>query len=137
MTTTPHSDQEAIRHKVMAPAIGLMTTAAMDMVVMLIVVVIIVSVMIAERDRADAVGIVLGFGFLATALLRLVFSAMCIRGAWETMHLRSLGLARVAAILSVIPCCYMNPFVIGCCIWFLVVISQPDVKSAFLTSRTV
>jgi hypothetical protein len=129
MTMSP--DREAIRPWVMAPAIALMATAALDIFVMLLAVGIMIAVMIKERDKADAVGVVLVLGMMVAALLRIGLSGLSIWGAWQMLQLRSHAWARSAGILAVIPCCYINPFLIAVGVWTLIVLSQPEVKAAF------
>jgi len=75
------------------------------------------------------------FAFLFTLpanVVGLIMAVVCLIGALKMMKLSSYGLALTSAILTMIPCgtccCLLN---IGAGIWALVVLSKPEVKSAF------
>lgn len=69
---------------------------------------------------------------LPANLVGLGIAIVCLFGALQMMKLKSYGLAIATAILLLIPCgsccCLLN---IGAGIWALVVLSKPEVKSAF------
>ncbi len=62
----------------------------------------------------------------------LIMAVLTIMGGWKMRNLESHGLAMTAAITSVIPCtacCLLIGLPAG--IWSLIVLNNPDVKSAF------
>ncbi|MFM1944349.1 MAG: hypothetical protein RI897_3331 [Verrucomicrobiota bacterium] len=70
---------------------------------------------------------------LAGSLVSLLLSGIILFGAIRMMGLRNYGFCMVVSILAVIPC--TTPcccFGIAAGIWSLVVLSRPEVKSAFL-----
>ena len=81
----------------------------------------------AERFSQIASGV---FG-LSIAILCIIFGVVILLGAIKMKNLESRGFALTAAILAVIPCmtCCCLGLPIG--IWALVVLNQPEVKSAF------
>ncbi len=69
---------------------------------------------------------------LGLAVLSIILGAVVIYGAMQMKDLRSYSLSMTSAIVAMIPC--LSP----CCllglpfgIWAIVVISSPEVKSAF------
>ncbi len=60
-----------------------------------------------------------------------LYNAVITYGAVKMKNLKSFGLAMTASILALIPCgsCWLLGIPFG--IWALVVLSRPDVKSAF------
>jgi hypothetical protein len=70
---------------------------------------------------------------LASNLLELAFGALILIGGLRMMSLRNYGLCMAAAILAIIPCtnaCCCIGLPLG--IWAVVVLSKPEVKSAFM-----
>lgn len=65
-------------------------------------------------------------------LFGIAMATVCLVGALQMMKLKSYGLVMAAAIIMLIPCgnccCCLN---IGAGIWALVVLTRPEVKSAF------
>lgn len=72
------------------------------------------------------------FFSLPANLLGLALAVTTLIGALQMMKLKSYGFAMATAIIMLIPCgnccCFLN---IGAGIWALVVLSKPQVKSAF------
>jgi uncharacterized membrane protein HdeD (DUF308 family) len=90
----------------------------------------------ANSDLAPVVGFIESMASTAVsvlfALIALGLSALIIFGGLKMKNLESRGLAMVAAILAIIPCCngcYCLGIPAG--IWALVVLNKPEVKAAF------
>jgi hypothetical protein len=68
----------------------------------------------------------------ATSLLSLLVAPVVIYGAIQMMRAKKISVARLAAILAIIPftsCCFLVGIPVG--IWALITLSKPDVKAAF------
>lgn len=139
-------NEAAARQMVQAPAIALLLTGVIFLVVRLIVFFVMPAAAVgmlewAQKEQAKAgqpvqhvdtsdikqgpVGYMIIVGMIASA-------AAIIFGAAKMRNLESYGLAMTASILSMIPylspcCCFGLPFGI----WALVVLSKPEVKGAF------
>jgi hypothetical protein len=126
--------------KLKAPAIGLIVAGSLNGVIALLALIggLLRLSGIAGRERlpadeAERVGFM--FGTVATyaiALLTLILAPLVIYGAVQMMAGRKHGLARAAAIISILPltsCCFIAGIPIG--IWALVVLAKPDVKALF------
>lgn len=77
-----------------------------------------------------AIGYVLGM--CLSVVFTLVFEGTAVYGAYCMLRLEKLHLARIAAILSIIPICsgcYVLGIPFG--IWALIVLNRPEVKAAF------
>ena len=68
---------------------------------------------------------------IVVGLLVLIVAPVIIYGALQMMKLKSHGLAMASSILAMIPCisCCLIGLPIG--IWSVIVLSKPEVKSAF------
>ena len=74
-------------------------------------------------------GTVLGYGI---ALLSLILSPVIIYGAVKMMKAQSFKIARVAAVLAVIPltsCCFVVSIPVG--IWALIVLGRSETRAIF------
>ena len=118
---------------VLIPAILLLAVASLSILLAIFAGFIIVFDTIRILDYHGGVA---GLPHVLPAILS--FTALCISyflvlyGAMQMLKGRRFGMARTAAILSVIPVC--SPlFVIGIPfgIWALVLLSKPEVRSAF------
>jgi hypothetical protein len=72
-----------------------------------------------------------GVAYVVAGVVGIIFAVVIILAGVKMMNLKSRGLAFTASILAMIPCscgCIVG-LPIG--IWSLIVLSQPDVKSAF------
>ena len=73
-----------------------------------------------------------GAGGIVGAIIGLALDGLVIMGALKMKNLQQYGLAMAASIVAMLPCISL-----GCCvglpagIWSLVVLSKPEVKSAF------
>ena len=64
------------------------------------------------------------------------FLGICLGGtmflcAWKMKNLESYGYALTASIIALLPCQYCCVLTLPFAIWALIVLNQPDVKSAF------
>ena len=82
----------------------------------------------AERMGYLASGVVLPL----LGLITIVLSPLIVYGAVQMLKARRHGMARLAAILSLIPlssCCFVLGIPVG--IWSLIVLRQPEVRATF------
>jgi len=127
----------AAAQQVNGPATGLIVTAVLGAVLQIVSLIMNLAgaSMMHQRQMANqpawvnmfsgAVGV--GFGILA-----IVLAALILVGALKMKKLESYGLAMAASIIAMVPClspCCLLGLPIG--IWALVVLSKPEVKSAF------
>jgi hypothetical protein len=83
-------------------------------------------------DEAERMGFLagtfLGYGL---GLLSLIFAPIIFFGALKMLKGERYGIAKISAILSVIPlsCCFPLSIIFG--IWSLIMLSKPDVKAFF------
>jgi hypothetical protein len=84
-------------------------------------------------DQAEKVGFMIGtVGTYVVALLSVVLAPIVIYGAVQMMQGKKHGLAKISAILSIIPvtsCCFLIGIPMG--IWSLIVLAKPEVKAVF------
>jgi hypothetical protein len=89
------------------------------------------------HDDAEEAGYIVGWvGGFAVALVCMVTSPVILYAGIQMSKVRSYGLARAGAILSVIPCttlCCIAGIPIG--IWTLVTLSKPEVRALFEQQR--
>ncbi len=125
----------AATEQINGPAIGLMVVAILGFVLQAISLVLnLVGTSFLATQQANqpwanmfsgAVGVVSG-------IVGLLVSGLIYYGAMKMKKLESYGLAMTASIVAMIPCispCCLIGLPIG--IWALVVLSKPEVKSAF------
>jgi hypothetical protein len=135
------------RHQVLMPAIGLMVTAGIDILLFLLdgLVRIINSYRVANgsapfgvtpdnlNDPGFKTGYIIGMvAFGALDVLLVVCAVVQIYGAIKMKNLQSFGLAMTSCVLGVIPCiscCFLVGMPFG--IWGLVTLNKPEVRSAF------
>jgi hypothetical protein len=124
--------------KVAGPAIGLMITAAIGMLLQLVsglmnLLSMLGGTAVALDQGADGIGMLLnGVVGLGINAIGLVMGFILIFGAVKMKGLSSYGLAMGASVIAMLPC--LSP----CCflglpmgIWSLVTLSDPEVKAAF------
>ena len=84
-------------------------------------------------DKAERIGFVVGtVATYGIALLSLVVAPIVVYGAIKMMKGTKPGLAKAAAVLSILPvtsCCFLLGIPMG--IWALVVLGKPEVKAVF------
>jgi hypothetical protein len=84
-------------------------------------------------NEAERMGYYIGtFGSYLMAFLSLIAAPIIIYGAMQMMKGQKYGLAKIAAILAIIPltsCCFLAGIPIG--IWAFVVLRSPEVKAFF------
>ena len=84
-------------------------------------------------DRAERTGFLAAtIGSYSLALISLLFAPVIIYGAVQMMNAKNLGLAKIAAVLSIVPitsCCFLMGIPIG--IWSLVVLRRPETRAVF------
>jgi hypothetical protein len=68
---------------------------------------------------------------VATAILGILLAALILIGALKMKKLESYGFAMTASIVAMLPCSLCCLFGLPIGIWALVVLSKPEVKSAF------
>jgi hypothetical protein len=84
-------------------------------------------------DQAERMGFMIGMiGSYIVSLLSLLLAPAIIYGAVQMLQGKKPGLARIAAVLAIIPvtsCCFLIGMPMG--IWSLVVLAKPEVKAIF------
>jgi hypothetical protein len=143
-------NHEAVSQKVKVPAIGLIVSASISLVMSIwgLGELLFSSMNIQQMDAQMAqlnnpqlqqfVDKILHFFYgpfgIANQIFQLIIAALILTGAIKMLKMRSYEFAFAAAILSVIPC------ITPCCgwvlalifgIWAMVVLVKPDVKSRF------
>jgi hypothetical protein len=86
----------------------------------------------AQSDQPAWVTMFSGTASIIAAILGILSSALILFGALKMRKLESFGLAMTSSIIAMIPCvspCCLIGLPIG--IWSLVILSKPEVKSAF------
>lgn len=138
-TGTPPSSRA--KSQVQGPAIGLIVTAAIGVILGLISLLsnLFGAGLASFEDLAgeyDGIGRVIGSSSGAvgvlSAVIALAVSGFIIWAALEMKELRNWTLAMVASILAMIPCigpCCLIGIPIG--IWSLVILMNPEVKATF------
>jgi hypothetical protein len=114
----------AARQKVNAPAVMLMVTAGLGLVVALMG-------LVSSGGGSAARPAPGGSGVIFLNLFQLAASGFIFFGALKMKNLESHGLAMAASIVAIIPCFTSCFFAIPAGIWSLVVLCKADVKAAF------
>lgn len=126
--------------KLRAPAIGLIIAGSLNGVSGLIAVLsgLMRLTGLAGRetlpmDQAERMGYMVGTIVpYVISLLSVVMAPVIIYGAIRMMHGKQPGLAKIAAILVILPvtsCCFLIGIPMG--IWSLIVLAKPEVKAVF------
>jgi hypothetical protein len=126
-----------VREKLKLPAIGLMLVGAINALSGLLLIVGNLASLLrgsqAPADPARRLGYMTWvIGSPIVGLLSLLAAPLIIYGAIQMYRSRSYGLARIAAVLALIPvtsvCCIPG---IPIAIWALIILHQPEVRAAF------
>ncbi len=128
-----------ILQKVKIPAIGLIITGVLNILLGLYFLVSSAFQMymgVFNRpftSEAEKIGFYVGFfGSTGLGVLGIFIAPVIIYGAVKMMRGKKYGLAKIAAILAIVPltsCCFIAGVPFG--IWAFVVLRQPDVKAFF------
>jgi hypothetical protein len=125
-----------VAERVQGPAIGLMVVAVVGgllQIASLIMRMVAPAIMASSRMPNQAwASMFSGTIGVVSAVIGLLVSGVIFLGAMKMKSLESYGLAMAASIIAMIPCfspCCLLGLPIG--IWALVVLSKPEVKSAF------
>lgn len=128
------SGQNAAKGKVMAPAIALIVSSGLSVVVFVVYGIVQLAIGAATpppgMDEAGAAGY--RFGFVCGIFLPVVINGIGLAGSIAMLRMQSYASAMTAAILAIVPCsalCLIGSMPIG--IWALVVLLSDDVKRAF------
>jgi hypothetical protein len=125
----------AAADQVNGPAIGLMIVAIVGFlwqVANLVWRMFFSAVAASQANQPEWVTMLSGTGAIVGAILGLLSSILVLFGALKMKKLESHGLAMAVSIIAMIPCvspCCLIGIPIG--IWSLVMLSKPEVKSAF------
>jgi hypothetical protein len=122
--------------QVNGPAIGLIVTAVLGAVVQIISLIFNLagaSILARSRMPQEAVANMFsGTIGVVSCIIAILLSGLIFFGAMKMKKLENYGLAMAASIIAMIPCfspCCLLGLPIG--IWAVVVLSKPEVKSAF------
>lgn len=122
--------------QVAGPAIGLIVTAILGFLVQVVSLVINLagaSLVHSRQMPSDAFATMLsGTVGAITSIIGILVSGLILFGAIKLKRLESYGLAMTVSIIAMIPCvspCCLIGLPLG--IWAVVVLSKPEVKSAF------
>lgn len=131
-----HGEMHA-RSRVSGPATGLMVVAAIFLA--LLVVGTAFNIFLLTSGLAEQLEQPGGMSKNEQIIIRMMLgvvlfaiNSIILYGAWQMRNLQSLGMAKAACILAVIPCCgpcYICGIPFG--IWGLVVLNDPQVQQAF------
>ena len=134
----PLADSEVALKLVRGPAIFLLVLSILDILASLLGIVMtffqtaLLSMSNLPQQNVELqrqVSILFGLPANATGL---VIAIICLFGSIRMMKLKSYGLAMTSAVLMLFPCgtccCCVN---VGAAIWALVILSKPEVKTAF------
>jgi hypothetical protein len=128
-----------VLQKLNVPAIGLLVGSVLNLLIGILTIVSGImrysgimgkeTLPTAEAERAGfLIGTILvyGIGFLSIVIAPIIFF-----GALKMMKGEKYGLAKISAILAVIPlsCCFPLSIIFG--IWALIVLGKPEVKAFF------
>lgn len=130
-------DYEAARAKVQAPAMTLLITTAVFMVLRLVLLVLnLMGVgMIAAagvNDPQNGQAMANAVGGTVGSIIALVCSGLVLFGAWKMKSLESRSMAMAASILAMIPCtspCCLVGLPVG--IWCVMTLNDPVVKAVY------
>ncbi len=126
--------------QVSGPSIGLLVTGIIGGILSLLILIVSffgtsIGAMMADRfDEVDEryLDLYEGAGSIASSFIGLLVAALIIFAALKMKELSQYGLCMAASILAMIPCispCCIIGLPIG--IWCLIILSRPEVKSAF------
>jgi len=121
--------------QVNGPAIGLMVVAIIGFLAQVFSLVwrlFFSAVAAAQTNQPEWVTMFSGTGAIIGSILGILSSILVLFGALKMKKLESYGLAMTVSIIAMIPCvspCCLIGLPIG--IWSLVILSKPEVKSAF------
>jgi hypothetical protein len=121
--------------QVNGPAIGLMVVSILEIAfaaVSLLLQIIGVSILGANQTGNQALAnLMSGTAGILSSILVIILAGVILVGAVKMKRLENYGLAMAASIIAMLPCslCCIAGLPIG--IWSLVVLSKPEVKSAF------
>lgn len=126
--------------QVSGPSIGLLVTGIVGGILSLLILIVSffgtsIGAMMADRfDELDEryLDLYEGFGSIASSFIGLLVAGFIIYAALKMKELSQYGLCMAASILAMIPCispCCIIGLPIG--IWCIVVLSKPEVKTAF------
>ena len=129
-----------ILQKLKGPAIGLIVAGSLNGVIALLTLLgglFRLSGMggpeVVPTDQAERMGYMVGtVGAYGMAVLTLICAPLVIYGAIQMLSGKKYGLAKAAAILSIIPltsCCFLVGIPLG--IWAMVVLGKPEIKALF------
>jgi hypothetical protein len=122
-------DPVRARQRVMAPAVTLLVLAALTAIARVAGLIITFAFMGAQQQEQD---VAYNMGAIGGNVIALMLNVATIAGAYKMTRLESIGAARTAAIISVIPIC--SPCLllgIPFGIWALVVLADPPVQACF------
>lgn len=135
ITAVPASQPDAVE-RVKGPATGLIVVAILGAIVQLISLIVhfaAPSFMTNSRMPQEAwANMFSGTIGVVSGIIAILLSGLVLFGALKMKKLENYGLAMAASIIAMIPCfspCCLLGLPIG--IWALVVLSKPEVKSAF------
>jgi hypothetical protein len=117
------------------PAIGLIVVAVLGALLQIVSIIknlVMGSAMPANAQLPALVKMLTGPVGVALGIIGILVSVVILLGALKMKKLESYGLAMAASIIAMIPCfspCCLLGLPIG--IWAIVVLSKPEVKSAF------
>jgi hypothetical protein len=133
------------RQKLRAPAIGLIIAGSLNGMTGLLALLSglfrltgIAGKESLPSDQAEKMGFMIGTIVpYMIAFLSLALAPVIIYGAVQMIQGKKAGLAKIAAILAIVPatsCCFLIGIPMG--IWSLVVLAKPEVKAVFRPSGT-
>jgi hypothetical protein len=127
-----------VKQRLKAPAIGLIAVGVMNAVFGLILIFgtllrFVRPARIEFGSEEERLGYLLsGVVWPLLGLITIILSPLVIYGAIQMLKARRYGMARLAAILSLIPlssCCFILGIPVG--IWAFIVLRQPEVRAEF------
>lgn len=129
--------QNEILNKLKVPAIGLIVTGIINFLWGILSVITNIYLFVTKQSHfanplqnsAEQLGVIIG---IAITVLSLAVSPIIIYGAIQMMKGNKYSLAKISAILAIVPvtsCCFLAGIPLG--IWALVVLNQPDVEMVF------
>ncbi len=129
--------QNEILNKLKVPAIGLIVTGIINFLWGILSVIANIYLFATKQshfanplqNNAEQLGVFIG---IAITVLSLAVSPIIIYGAIQMLKGNKYGLAKISAILAIVPltsCCFLAGIPLG--IWALVVLNQPDMEMIF------
>jgi hypothetical protein len=134
------SRRRRAREMVAAPAIALMavggTGAVVNLLAMCFFIMMALNTPAPDPKMMAQPGFSFGFQLGKYSWAIVAFLGICLGGvmflsAWKMKNLESYGYALTASIIALLPCQYCCIIAIPFGIWALIVLNDPDVKSAF------